>query len=263
MLLQELSKLIESKELIQEKVMPVDPGLSLEDTLVELEKRMAGARRAIGLINKLENPVQKRKHFSAVTGNMNTIRAALKRAMKQLDNFERAQTSYEHSSDVGLREHAATPADGPFYDSIELTEYKGMELPHGVWHKGVLYHGNVVFDMIYENPPAALKRAEERLGKMEDIADLQESYLGYSRSHDMFIMGFDGWTEHDMGDDEDMESGNCSPAILFKLSADGKQATIEKLIEDFSENGEMWYGKHGGLKKAHQKYHDLVDIRLD
>ena len=45
----------------------------------ELEKLLDAAKRGLGLANKLKNPAEKKKHLSRILGNLNKIRAALKR----------------------------------------------------------------------------------------------------------------------------------------------------------------------------------------
>jgi hypothetical protein len=48
-------------------------------TLEQIEKMMDASRRGLGLVNKLKNNEQKKKHASAVLSNMNKIRGALQR----------------------------------------------------------------------------------------------------------------------------------------------------------------------------------------
>ena len=67
---------------ITEVVEPLDPDLNLEQQLVELTKRMDAARRGLGMTNKLSGR-QRTIHRSRVMGNLNSIRAALTRVIKQ------------------------------------------------------------------------------------------------------------------------------------------------------------------------------------
>ena len=83
---------------IEEKVTPLPAGMSIEDSFVELQKRIGAAKEAFGIVNKLKNKEQRRKHFSSVTGNMNTLRAQFKRLEKQLDDFYRAERDFELGS---------------------------------------------------------------------------------------------------------------------------------------------------------------------
>ena len=78
----------------------------------------------------------------------------------------------------------------------------------------------------------------------------QESYLGYVPSQDLFISGYDMW------------EGEENPAgiVLFKIDAGGN-ISITKADIDYGSS--MMYGKRGALPKLHNKYPDLVDIRLD
>jgi len=65
-----------------EIVEPLDPDMELEQQLVELTKRMDAACRGLGIANKLSGR-QKTIHRSRVMGNLNSIRAALTRVIKQ------------------------------------------------------------------------------------------------------------------------------------------------------------------------------------
>lgn len=47
--------------------------------LSQLEKGFDAAKRGLGLANKLKNPADKKKHLSRIMGNLNKLRAALKR----------------------------------------------------------------------------------------------------------------------------------------------------------------------------------------
>lgn len=42
------------------------------------------AKRGIGLVNRLKNPADKKKHLKAVFGNVNKLRAALARTIESL-----------------------------------------------------------------------------------------------------------------------------------------------------------------------------------
>lgn len=53
-------------------------------TFDHLEMMMDAARRALGLANKLRDPMEKRRHLSRVMTGLNKIRAALNRMI----NFE-------------------------------------------------------------------------------------------------------------------------------------------------------------------------------
>lgn len=56
------------------------------DTSIEqLEFMFDAARRAMGFVNKLKNPVDRKKHLSAVFANINKLRAALARAIEAED----------------------------------------------------------------------------------------------------------------------------------------------------------------------------------
>lgn len=82
-------KFLSNSSRLDEKVQPLPANLSLEEMLEELTKRMNAARKAIGIANKLKNKEEFRKHFSAITGNMNTIRAGINRVSRELERFEK------------------------------------------------------------------------------------------------------------------------------------------------------------------------------
>lgn len=58
----------------------IDPSMGLE----EIAAMMDGARRGLGIANKLTDPVMKKKHLRAIFINMNKIRAALARALRDM-----------------------------------------------------------------------------------------------------------------------------------------------------------------------------------
>ncbi len=69
-----LEKVYQGKNLsaIDTDVMPVE----------EVQKRMDAASKAMGLINRLEDPEKRKDHYKRVMANMNTIRAALNYMIK-------------------------------------------------------------------------------------------------------------------------------------------------------------------------------------
>ena len=85
-------------ESLEEKVSPLF--LPPDEALGELEKRMAAARKGLGLANRLKDKVDKKKHLSAVLKNMNSIRASLNQAIKQIEMYSRAEHDYERKTDL-------------------------------------------------------------------------------------------------------------------------------------------------------------------
>lgn len=79
---------------LKEAVEPIDADLDLEQQLFELTKRMDAARRGLGIANKM-GPRSKAIHRSRVMGNLNQIRGALSRVIKQLEEFDSASSDYE------------------------------------------------------------------------------------------------------------------------------------------------------------------------
>lgn len=148
---------------------------------------------------------------------------------------------------------------------VELSTFTGKTIPHEAWTEGVMYKGHNVFKLVYTDEPEALGKAEDGMKEdcedNDDRLDFQESYLGYSPSKDIFIQGYDGWLTEDHGGDDE-EDTNCSPYIEFTVNDAGK-ITVKNSGHDYGNNRQMWYGTSGGLKVAHAKYPDLLDIRLD
>jgi hypothetical protein len=131
------------------------------------------------------------------------------------------------------------------------------------WVDGLEYKGVNVFKAVYED---AFNQEELDTAVQELYSELvyveqkdfsvQECYLGYSPSKDIFIMGFDGWYTERVGE-EDEADGNCSPCVEFRL-VDGTVKVINSGILDISDT---WYSN--GWNQAKAKYSDLIDIRLD
>jgi len=159
---------------------------------------------------------------------------------------------------------------------VELTNFTGKRIPSEAWTEGVLYRGFNVYKLVYDGPEEATLAGA--MGGVKDRFDgsleFQESYLGYSPSKDVFILGHDGWAttedtnydydsdDEDSGDETEDVDFNVSPYCIFKISDKGNISIVDK-GSDFSDSEQMWYGKHGGLKAAHSKWSDLIDIRLD
>lgn len=98
MILRELIKL-------DETVQPLPSDMPLEDMIDTLEKRLAAAKRGLGLANRMKNPIQKKKHTGAVLGNLNSIRGQLTRVINQMEEFVKASREYE--TGVGYPESTA------------------------------------------------------------------------------------------------------------------------------------------------------------
>ena len=59
----------------------IPENVSLED----IERMFDAARRGLGIVNKLKNPAERKKHASAVLSNLNKIRAALQRVINSME----------------------------------------------------------------------------------------------------------------------------------------------------------------------------------
>ena len=57
----------------------------LMDMMDEASKRFAASRKALGLVNKLKNTEDRRKHRKMVMSNMNKLRGLVQRIYKQMD----------------------------------------------------------------------------------------------------------------------------------------------------------------------------------
>lgn len=161
---------------------------------------------------------------------------------------------------------------------IDVADYSKTTIPHEYWTEHVVYKGVNIFKHVYDTPFPELSRAEHELwnpdhhrgsGHISHFSG-QESYLGYSPDHDLFIMGFDGWMtteeedEDNYGDMVDVDS-NVSPCIAFKINASNPDRPLCNIVEirrDVGSEG-MWYAKHGGRSEMRRKYPDMIDIRLD
>lgn len=62
----------------------------IDDTmgLDQIAAMMDGARRGLGLANKLTDPVMKKKHLRAIFINMNKIRAAIARQLRDMEETD-------------------------------------------------------------------------------------------------------------------------------------------------------------------------------
>lgn len=58
-----------------------------EATLDEMTRRFEAARRALGIVNKLQDGPTKKKHASRVLSQMNTFRHYINTLMKQLHSM--------------------------------------------------------------------------------------------------------------------------------------------------------------------------------
>ena len=66
-----LDTLLEFQDLDEDTVFPEDV------TISEVMKMFDGAKKAVGLMNKLKNPADRKRHASAIFKNLNRIRAMI------------------------------------------------------------------------------------------------------------------------------------------------------------------------------------------
>jgi hypothetical protein len=128
------------------------------------------------------------------------------------------------------------------------------------WDKEVTYKGVLFFDAYID----AQREAGTKVGigkthtyqEWDDeaeehydehvVIDGQEVYLGYVKSRDLFVMGFD------------MFAPDGYSAVAY-MKFDGEKF---KII-DTDEYGDLFYSEDSTLKALHKKFPDLLDIRLD
>ena len=81
-------------------------GLNIDTDVMpieEIQKRMAAASRALGIVNRIKDKEYKKQHLSRVLSNMNTIRAALQRAV--------GEDEVEQSANAELDDFTPHPTD--------------------------------------------------------------------------------------------------------------------------------------------------------
>ena len=132
----------------------------------------------------------------------------------------------------------------PGQAALEITEPGVTEEQINDAWPNVLYKGQDVLDLMYDD--MTISSAEEAIQKKLrlDRFDGQEAYLAWVPSKDIFIMGFDVWL------DSGMTSG------LVELDPRGRVLKVDT-------GGNGMYGRGGGRDKARKNYSDLLELRLD
>jgi len=64
---------------------------SVEEQIEILTQRLEAAKKAMGIINKLKDPMQKKKHRGRVMGFMNQLRPMLKKIIKKIENDQETE----------------------------------------------------------------------------------------------------------------------------------------------------------------------------
>lgn len=141
-------------------------------------------------------------------------------------------------------------------DQYDLAD-PGVDLDQAqrVW-PNVYYKGRNVFRDVYDNNETQSMLVSDAMdaGRCDD---LQECYLGYSPSNDLFYIGFDCWKfDNYSGDEEDEQ---LSVFIPFTLLSNGKVYPRYAKVYRYG----LVYGPDKGLKQLNDDIPDLVDIRLD
>lgn len=79
--------LLEALTELEEKYSaPLPSGLRLDQMLDMAIERMNAAKRALGLVNKLEPGETRARHASRVMSNLNTLRAQVNRLFDEIDS---------------------------------------------------------------------------------------------------------------------------------------------------------------------------------
>jgi len=138
--------------------------------------------------------------------------------------------------------------------SLEITDpsVTGEQL-RDAW-PDVTYKGQDLFDVVY---------CDEGVYGNEQItrqlpSQFQECYLGYDRTTDLFVVGYDCWhDEPDYYDDEFDEDYAEDPTNTFSFRiTNGKLAVITPMY-----SGTMFYNEN--FNRVHRHNENLIDLRLD
>jgi len=89
----------------------------------------------------------------------------------------------------------------------------------------------------------------------------QESYLGYLPKEDLFISGWDTWSDDEEDDYRDFNPTESFSGNLAFVKVNDKG--VAKVINISGDAGDMMYGSGGSLSKLKKEYPNLVNIRLD
>ena len=114
----------------------------------------------------------------------------------------------------------------------------------------VAYKGQALFPLLYGDNEKITAKCTDALPE-----EFQECYVGYDPDKDIFIMGFDTWPD-EVDDDEDCCEGDN--IFMFRLNEITGEATE---VDAMSSVNRMFYS--GNLKQLHNKFPNLLDIRLD
>lgn len=148
---------------------------------------------------------------------------------------------------------------------IDIETFSGKSIPS---RASVIYAGENLSKLIDKAQTQIDAAMAKVTAKFRGDLDFQDVYLGYSRSRDFFIQGYDGWGTKPNDFDQEGEDPDaplafkCSPFIIFKLEDDGDIDVIKTGV-DATRAGKTWYAKAGGLSQVRQDFSDLIDIRKE
>ena len=83
-----LKKEHEEIDQLLEGVLDMPADTNTEQQIDILIERLAAAKRALGITNRLQNPEERKKHRGRVMGFLNQLRAMLARITKSLESVE-------------------------------------------------------------------------------------------------------------------------------------------------------------------------------
>ena len=155
-------------------------------------------------------------------------------------SLNRALIKEQHEVGDDIPRDMFNPGQAP----LEITEPGVTEEQISDAWPNVLYRGQDVMDLMYDD--RTISSAEEAIADKigEDRFDGQESYLAWVPSKDIFIMGFDVFKQ-----------GGMTSGIV-ELDPRGRVLKV-------NTGGAGMYGRGGGREKARKMYPDLLELRLD
>jgi hypothetical protein len=140
--------------------------------------------------------------------------------------------------------------DEPTDTGLELKGFTGDAKAFSAkWPDGT-YGGESIFKLFYGDESVQTEAESEVARIVHRHTNSQECYLGYSPRKDIFLMGFDVWTE----------AGNSAAVVPMKVTTGPRPVKVGTGREIGEESGKPFYDNLEELKKS---YPDLINLRLD
>ena len=168
---------------------------------------------------------------------MRITRRQLRRIIKE----EASRIREQHKVGGDMARDMFNPGQAP----LEITEPGVTEAQVSDHWPNVLYKGQDVMDLMYDDMIVA--NAEDAIADItgEDRFEGQESYLAWVPSKDIFVMGFDVWL------DSGMTSG------IVEIDPRGR------ILKADSGGSDGMYGRNGGRQVVKKMHPDVLELRLD